>query len=252
MTLLELSGVSAGYGGVRALVDVDMALEEGEFVVLLGPNGAGKSTLLRTVSGLLAPTSGRVRFAGQDITRLPGWRRVNLGVGHVPEGRRIFPGHTVLENLMLGAFPLRRRKAEVARLIREAYELFPVLGERSGQLAGTLSGGEAQMLAVARALMSQPRLLMLDEPSLGLAPLRVAELFSYLKRLHAERGLTVLLVEQQASTALRLADRGYVLDRGRVVLSGTAAALREDPRVQAAYLGGSVHAPESTVDSGVS
>ncbi|WP_211263932.1 ABC transporter ATP-binding protein [Streptosporangium amethystogenes] len=235
--LLEVSGLAAAYGGVRALDGLDLHVDEGEFVVLLGPNGAGKTTTMKTVSGLLKPVSGQIRFAGEDLTKVPAWRRPGLGLGHVPEGRQIFPDHTVLENLALGGFPTRRRRAETERRRDEMLEIFPRLAERSSQLAGTLSGGEAQMLAIARTLMAAPRLLMLDEPSLGLAPLKVAELFGYLKRLHDERGLTILLVEQQASTALRLADRGYVLERGRVVVEGGAAELRDDPRVQAAYLG---------------
>jgi branched-chain amino acid transport system ATP-binding protein len=235
--LLELRGVSARYGGVQALRDVDIVVGEGEFVVLLGPNGAGKTTTLRTVSGLVHPTNGSVHFRGRNITRVAGWRRPGLGLGHVPEGRHIFPDHTVEENLRLGAFARRRDRGRTDRTLTELLELFPVLAERRAQPAGTLSGGEAQMLAVARALMSEPRLLMLDEPSLGLAPIKTAELFGYLRRLHGERGLTVLLVEQEALTALRLADRGYVLERGQVVIEGSAAQLRDDPRVQAAYLG---------------
>jgi branched-chain amino acid transport system ATP-binding protein len=235
--LLELRGVSAAYGGVVALRGVDIRVDEGEFVVLLGPNGAGKTTTLRTVSGLVAATTGSVHFGGRNITRRAGWRRVGLGLGHVPEGRQIFPDHTVEENLRLGAFPHRRDRGRLSRTMAQMYALFPVLGERRTQPAGTLSGGEAQMLAVARALMSQPKLLMLDEPSLGLAPIITAELFGYVKRLHSEHGLAVLLVEQEALTALRLADRGYVLERGQVMLSGTAESLRNDPRVQAAYLG---------------
>ena len=235
--LLELSGLSAVYGGVRALDGLDLHVDEGEFVVLLGPNGSGKTTTMKTVSGLLRPVSGTMRFAGRDLAKVAGWRRPGLGLGHVPEGRQIFPDHTVLENLALGGFPTRRRRAETETRREELLELFPRLAERSAQPAGTLSGGEAQMLAIARALMAAPRLLMLDEPSLGLAPLKVAELFGYLKRLHEERGLTILLVEQQAATALKLADRGYVLERGRVAVQGSGAELREDPRVQAAYLG---------------
>jgi branched-chain amino acid transport system ATP-binding protein len=205
--------------------------------VLLGPNGAGKTTTMRVLSGLLNPTAGTVSFLGRDITKVPGWRRVGMGLGHVPEGRQIFPDHTVADNLMLGAFAQRRHRSQVAEDLEEMYGLFPRLKERRQQLGGTLSGGEAQMLAVARTLMSRPKLLMLDEPSLGLAPMMVVELFGYLARLHAERNLAILLVEQQASTALRLADRGYVLDRGRVSVAGSAAELRADARVQAAYLG---------------
>ncbi len=236
--LLEMTGIRAGYGGVRVLDDVAVTVGEGEFVVLLGPNGAGKSTTLRVLSGLLKPSAGTVAFAGRDITRVPGWRRAGLGVGHVPEGRRIFPDHTVLENLQLGGFALRRSRARTQRLMDEVLELFPRLAERRDQAGGTLSGGEAQMLAVARALMSEPKLLVLDEPSLGLAPLKAAELFSYIKRLHSERGISVLLVEQLALIALRLADRAYVLERGRVGLSGTAAEVEADPMVKTLYLGG--------------
>lgn len=236
--LLEMTGIRAGYGGVRVLDDVAVTVGEGEFVVLLGPNGAGKSTTLKVLSGLLKPSAGTVAFAGRDITQVPGWRRAGLGVGHVPEGRRIFPDHTVLENLQLGGFALRRSRARTQRLMDEVLELFPRLAERRDQAGGTLSGGEAQMLAVARALMSEPKLLVLDEPSLGLAPLKAAELFSYIKRLHSERGISVLLVEQLALIALRLADRAYVLERGRVGLSGTAAEVEVDPMVKTLYLGG--------------
>ncbi|MWK38360.1 ATP-binding cassette domain-containing protein [Actinomadura sp. J1-007] len=235
--MLELAGLHAGYGGVRALRGIDVTVAEGEFVVLLGPNGAGKTTTLRALSGLVRPTAGKVLLAGRDITRVPGHRRTALGIGHVPEGRQIFPDHTVLENLQLGAFPLRRDRARSRRLLKEVLDLFPRLDERRGQSAGTLSGGEAQMLAVGRALMSEPKLLVLDEPSLGLAPLKVAELFAYLKRLRVEHGLSVLLVEQLAMTALKLADRAYVLERGTVALCGTAEAVAADPAVQSVYLG---------------
>ncbi|MFB4309394.1 ABC transporter ATP-binding protein [Actinomadura sp. GTD37] len=232
--LLELAGVHAGYGGVRALRGIDLTVDEGEFVVLLGPNGAGKSTTLRVLSGLVKPTEGAVRFGGRDITRMPGWRRAGQGIGHVPEGRRIFPDHSVLENLRLGAFSVRRREA---KLLAEVLELFPRLAERRDQPAGTLSGGEAQMLAVGRALMGEPRLLVLDEPSLGLAPLKAAEVFTHVKRLHTERGLSVLLVEQLALVALRLAERAYVMERGTIALSGPAEDVAADPAVQAVYLG---------------
>ena len=235
--MLVLDGLCAGYSGLQILHELDITVEQGEIVALVGANGAGKTTTLRAVSGLLRPT-GRIEYAGRDLSRVPGQRRVALGIGHVPEGRHIFPDQTVTENLLLGAFVHRRDKGRIRTVTDEVLELFPRLAERRAQLAGTLSGGEAQMLAVARALMSQPRLLMLDEPSLGLAPMRAAEMFGYLSRLHTERGLAVLLVEQQATTALRIADRGYVLERGRVAVEGTAAQLREDPRVQVAYLGG--------------
>ncbi|WSG11282.1 ABC transporter ATP-binding protein [Nonomuraea sp. NBC_01738] len=235
--LLEVRGLRAGYGGARVLDGVDLLVREGEFVALLGPNGAGKTTLLRTMSGLLKPEAGSVLFHRRDITAVPGWQRTGLGIGHVPEGRQVFPEHTVLENLQLGAFVHRRARGRRRELLGEVLELFPRLAERRAQLAGTLSGGEAQMLAVGRALMSSPELLILDEPSLGLAPMKTAELFGYVQRLHVERGLSVLLVEQQAMTALRLAERAYVLERGRVALSGTAADVADDPRVRAVYLG---------------
>lgn len=237
MSILELTGLCAGYGAVRAVDGIDVQVNEGEFVVLLGPNGAGKSTTMRVISGLLPPTAGKISFLGSDITKKAGWRRVGLGLGHVPEGRQIFGEHTVHENLVLGAFS-HRGKSTVSADLEEMYDIFPRLAERRAQAAGTLSGGEAQMLAVARAMMSRPKLLMLDEPSLGLAPLKVAELFGYLARLHQQHNLAILLVEQQARTALKLADRGYVLDRGRVAVAGTAEELRADPRVQASYLGG--------------
>nr|WP_306238453.1 ABC transporter ATP-binding protein [Ornithinimicrobium sp. HY1745] len=233
---MQISGLSAGYGAVRAVDDVDLVVNEGEFVVLLGPNGAGKTTTMKVLSGLLTPSAGAVQFLGQDITKLAGWRRAGRGLVHVPEGRQIFPDHSVHDNLLLGGFA-HRRGSNTQTDLDEMYGLFPRLAERRAQLAGTLSGGEAQMLAVARALMSRPKLLMLDEPSLGLAPLKVAELFAYLSQLHRERNLAILLVEQQARTALQLADRGYVLERGRIAVEGTAAELTSDSRVQAAYLG---------------
>ncbi|ROO85239.1 branched-chain amino acid transport system ATP-binding protein [Actinocorallia herbida] len=235
--VLELSGVHAGYGGVKAVRGVDLTVGEGEFVVLLGPNGAGKSTTLRVLSGLLKPSAGVVRLSGRDITRVPGHRRPALGLGHVPEGRQIFPDHTVLENLRLGAFGLRRDRTAEKRLLTEMLDLFPRLAERRDQRAGTLSGGEAQMLAVARALMSRPKLLVLDEPTLGLAPLRAAEVFTHIKRLNTDQGLPILLVEQLAMVALKLADRAYVLERGTVALSGPAAEVAADPAIQSVYLG---------------
>ncbi|WP_433496498.1 ABC transporter ATP-binding protein [Sphaerimonospora sp. CA-214678] len=236
--LLELRGLGSGYGAVQAVRDVDVVVRENEFVVLLGPNGAGKTSILRTVSGLIAATSGSIVFAGRDITRTAAWRRTGLGIGHVPEGRQIFPQHTVHENLVLGAYAIRRKRRRADSVTDEVLDLFPRLAARSTQLAGTLSGGEAQMLAVARALMSRPRLLLLDEPSLGLAPLMVEELYRYIKQLHVERGLAVLLVEQAVDNALSLADRGYLLERGSVVSQGTAAELRADPHITSVYLGG--------------
>ena len=234
--LLEMRNVSSGYGAVEAVRGVDIAVHEGEFVVLLGPNGAGKSSILRTISGIIAARQGSISFAGRDITKLAAWRRTGVGIGHVPEGRQIFPSHTVRENLLLGAYSKARRGASTVDA-GEIFDLFPKLAARSSQLAGTLSGGEAQMLAVARALMSQPRLVLLDEPSLGLAPLVVEELYRFIEHLHRDRGLAVLLVEQAVDNALSLADRGYLLERGSVVVEGTSAALRQDPNLSAIYLG---------------
>lgn len=235
--LLEVSNLSAGYGAVRAVRNLTVSVDRGEFVVLLGPNGAGKTTTLKTISGLLNARTGSVTFNGENITRLADWRRLGRGIGHVPEGRQIFGEQTVEENLLLGAFLHRRSQSKINALRDEMYDLFPRLRDRRKQEAGTLSGGEAQMLAIARALMGAPSLLMLDEPSLGLAPLKVAEMFGYLSRLHKEQGLAILLVEQQASTALKLADRGYVLELGDVVLEGSARELEADPRMQEVYLG---------------
>lgn len=236
--LLEVTGLSAGYGAVRAVKEISFTIDHGEFVVLLGPNGAGKTTTLKAISGLLNARTGQVRFDGKNITRLPDWRRLGRGVGHVPEGRQIFGEQTVEENLLLGGFIHRRSQSRVASLRDDMYDLFPRLGERRRQEAGTLSGGEAQMLAIARAMMGTPSLLMLDEPSLGLAPLKVAEMFGYLSRLHREKDLAVLLVEQQASTALKIADRGYVMEQGNIVLEGSAEELRESPKIRDVYLGG--------------
>lgn len=236
--LLQISDLSAGYGAVRAVKNVSLEVGRGEFVVLLGPNGAGKTTTLKTVSGLLTARTGSVRFDGEDVTRLAEWRRLGRGIGHAPEGRQIFGEQTVEENLLLGGFLHRRSHTTLMSLRDDMYDLFPRLGERRMQEAGTLSGGEAQMLAIARVLMGTPSLLMLDEPSLGLAPIKVAEMFSYLSRLHREQGLAILLVEQQASTALRLADRGYVMELGEIVLEEDAATLRDNPRIREVYLGG--------------
>ncbi|NBO08816.1 MAG: ABC transporter ATP-binding protein [Actinobacteria bacterium] len=235
--LLEIKDLTVAYGGAKALDNLHIGIEEGEFVVLLGANGAGKTTTLRSISGLLKPASGEIIFEGRDLVKTQSFRRSELGIAHVPEGRQIFPDHTVAENLQLGGFTVRRDVAKVNSAIDEVFQLFPRLAERREQKAGTLSGGEAQMLAVGRALMGQPRLLMLDEPSLGLAPRLVIEMFGYLKRLHKEKGLTILLVEQQARLALQISQRGYVLERGVVAISGTSESLKDDPAVVAAYLG---------------
>ena len=232
--LLALDGVSVAYGKRRALDGVSLTVGAGEIVTLLGANGSGKSTTLRAISGLARPTAGRVVFDGRDITRAAPDAIVTAGVGHVPEGREIFPEFTVRENLLVGGHTAPR--AAIAEAVERAFALFPVLRARAPQLAGTLSGGEQQMLAIARALMIRPRLLLLDEPSLGLAPRLAREIFHVIARLNAS-GVTVLLVEQNARRALALASRAYVLETGRVVVSGPARALAADPRIRAAYLG---------------
>ena len=235
MSLLEVEGVEAGYGPIRALDGVSVAVDEAEIVAIIGANGAGKTTLLMTISGVVPARSGEVRFAGRRITGLAPHEIVRLGIGHAPEGRRIFPRLTVRENLELGGFA-QDDGARVKRDIDEACGLFPVLGERMGQFGGTLSGGEQQMLALARALVGRPRLLLLDEPSLGLAPLIVARIFDVIAGLTA-RGIAVVLVEQNARAALRLATRGYVLETGRLTPTGSGPDLAADPRVRDAYLG---------------
>ena len=237
MSDLRIEGLTITYGGAKALDNLSIEVKTGEFVALLGANGAGKTTTLRATSGLMRPAAGKIFFDGVEITKVPGHKRTALGIGHVPEGRQIFPDHTVEENLQLGTFVRRKHRAETTHSLEDMYGLFPRLKERSKQAAGTLSGGEAQMLAVARALMSRPKILMLDEPSLGLAPQLVLEMFKYLKRLHAEQGLTILLVEQQARLALQLAQRAYILERGAVKIEGKSKDLINDPRVAEAYLG---------------
>jgi branched-chain amino acid transport system ATP-binding protein len=233
--LLQVSGLQVAYGDVQALWGVDFEVPAGRIVALLGANGAGKTTTLRTVSGLVRPRAGRIRFEGRDLDALSPPAIVALGVGHIPEGRRLWPGMTVAENLELGAYPARARPRRRESL-DWVLELLPRLAERLRQRAGTLSGGEQQMLAIGRALMARPRLLMLDEPSLGLAPLVVAELFRTIRAVNAD-GLTVLLVEQNVHQALQIADHGYVLETGRIVTAGSARALLDDPDIKEAYLG---------------
>lgn len=233
-TLLELRDVAAQYGPVAALHGVSLKVEEREVVAVLGANGAGKTTTLRAVSGTVT-RSGEIRFAGRPIARTPE-SVAHQRIAHVPEGRGTFSELTVLENLRLGAYP-RRDRAEIGRDLERVFSYFPLLGERSGQHAGTLSGGEQQMLALGRALMLRPRLLMLDEPSLGLAPLVVSELFRIVRRLNEEDGLAVLVVEQNANVALDVAHRAYVLEAGRVAVEGTSGELREDESVRRSYLG---------------
>ena len=235
MAMLEVEKIHTYYGHIHALKDVSLSVEKGEIVTLIGGNGAGKSTTLKTISGLLKPRQGSVRLEGEDLTRFPAHEVVTKGVVQVPEGRRIFGRLSVLENLELGAFSIDDRK-RISDNLKKVFSLFPRLQERSGQVAGTLSGGEQQMLATGRALMSNPRVLLLDEPSMGLAPVLVDSIFDTIRRLHAG-GTTILLVEQNARMALQVAGRGYVLQTGVVVLSDTAENLRRNEMVRQAYLG---------------
>jgi len=235
--LLAADALELAYGDTPACRDLSFHIEEGEIVALIGANGAGKSTTLRAIAGVLRPRTGSIRFRGRDITPLPSHRRVGLGIALVPEGRHVFPFLTVRENLELGAFKSRRDKPKVRELIERAFVMFPRLAERAVQKAGTLSGGEQQMLVLGRAMMSEPALLCLDEPSLGLAPQMVHDIFRTIRAINAG-GTSVLLVEQNARYALETASRGYVLQTGAIVASGPCAALREDERVRHAYLGG--------------
>jgi branched-chain amino acid transport system ATP-binding protein len=232
--LLVLDGVHTYYGHIHALQGVTMEVGKGEVVTLIGANGAGKTTTLKTISGLLHPRNGKVRFDGRDISKTAPHQLVRAGIGHAPEGRRIFSRLTVFENLQMGAFT--RDQKTIGGDLERVMNLFPRLRERTNQQGGTLSGGEQQMLAIGRALMSQPRVLLLDEPSLGLAPILVQQIFAIIKEINAQ-GTTILLVEQNALQALSVAHRGYVLQTGQVVLSGTAASLRENETVRKAYLG---------------
>ena len=234
-TMLEVQNVHTYYGNIHALKGVSLTVKQGEVVTLIGANGAGKSTTLKTISGLLKPRAGHVQFEGQDLRAWPAHQIMARGIVMVPEGRRVFAALTVLENLEMGAYT-RNDKASLAQDLDKIFELFPRLKERRTQLAGTLSGGEQQMLAMGRALMGRPRLLLLDEPSMGLAPVLVDLVFETIHGLH-ERGTTILLVEQNARMALQVADRGYVLQSGEVVLSDSAARLRANESVQKAYLG---------------
>jgi branched-chain amino acid transport system ATP-binding protein len=234
--MLELGGISVHYGRVRALTEVSLEVRRGEMVTLVGANGAGKTTALKTISGLLRPSAGEIRFDGRRIDGLASHRIVSLGVAHIPEGRQLFPDMTVVEHLDLGALRARDDRRSARERMAWVFSLFPILRERQSQLAGTLSGGEQQMLAIGRGLMSAPTLLMLDEPSLGLAPLVVDTLADVIRSLHRE-GLTILLVEQNVHLALELADRGYVLETGRVILADGAGDLLENDLVKQAYLG---------------
>jgi branched-chain amino acid transport system ATP-binding protein len=233
--MLELKDIHTYYGNIQALKGVSLSIEKGEILCLIGANGAGKSTTLMSISGVTPPREGVIRFKGEDITRLTTEKVVSMGITQVPEGRMIFPQLSVKENLMMGAY-LRRDKREVARDVDRVYSLFPVLRERIGQMGGTLSGGEQQMLAIGRALMARPSLLLLDEPSLGLAPLVVENIFEIIQQINRD-GTTVLLVEQNAQMALQISHRGYVLETGKVTLHGSARDLLDDPKVRSAYLG---------------
>ena len=234
--MLKLSGITVRYGLREALTDIDIEVKQGELITLIGANGAGKTTCLRTISGLLRPAAGRLEFLGQDVVGKAPHQLLALGMAHVPEGRLLFPEMTVLEHLELGAMRAERGGRSFSDQLERCHNLFPKLLERRSQKAGTLSGGEQQMVAIARGLMSSPKLLMLDEPSLGLAPVVVDSLGDVIHQLHQE-GLTVLLVEQRVDLALKLADRGYVLETGRVVLHDRADALLQNPMVKQAYLG---------------
>ena len=234
--LLEVSGLCAGYGAVQVLARVDLTVGPGEIVAVIGANGAGKTTTLMSVSGVVKPRAGSIHFAGRDITNTPAYETVQLGLAQSPEGRKIFPRLSVLENLKMGAYS-RPDQTGVARDILDQFERFPILSERRHQAGGLLSGGQQQMLAIARALMSRPKLLLLDEPSLGLAPQIVLQIFEVIKELNRNEGMAVLVVEQNARMALKVAQRGVVLETGRVTLEGPASELLTDERIRAAYLG---------------
>lgn len=235
MAMLEIKDLSVYYGVIQALKGISFEVNEGEVIALIGANGAGKTTTLHTVSGLIAPKSGSVIFEGQDITKVPAHKIVSMGMAHVPEGRRVFGSLSVLQNLRLGAYT-RSSKDEVEETLQKVYKRFPRLEERKNQPAGTLSGGEQQMLVMGRALMSNPRIILMDEPSMGLSPILVNEIFDIIKEVSAG-GTTVLLVEQNAKKALSIADRGYVLETGKIVLEGKAQELLHDESVRTAYLG---------------
>ena len=234
--MLEIKDLFVSYGMMEVLHGISLKVDDRELVSVIGPNGAGKSTLIKTVMGLVKPTGGQILYNGQDITRLPAHKRAALGIGYVPEGRRVFAKLTVEENLRMGAYELKDKKL-IAQNMAKVYYIFPRLGERKGQLASTMSGGEQQMLAISRALMLSPKMLLIDEVSMGLMPIMVNTCFDVIKRLN-EQGITILVVEQNANKALKVADRGYVLETGNIVLSDTAENLRRDDTVQKAYLGG--------------
>ncbi len=235
MAMLEVKDLEVCYGVIRAVKGVSFSVEKGEVIALIGANGAGKTTILHTITGLIPAKSGSIVFEGKELTKMPAHKIVGMGMAHVPEGRRIFQELSVLENLRLGAYT-RKDKAGIRESLEKVYARFPRLEERKNQIAGTLSGGEQQMLAMGRALMSNPRIILMDEPSMGLSPLLVSEIFDII-RVISESGTTVLLVEQNAKKALAIADRAYVLETGSITLSGKASDLMHDPSVQKAYLG---------------
>jgi branched-chain amino acid transport system ATP-binding protein len=234
--VLKIRSLNVAYGGLRALSDVSLEVERGQFVTVVGPNGAGKTTLFKTISGVVKPVSGEITYNGRNLLAVPSAERAQLGIAHVPEGRQVFASMTVMENLEMGAYT-RSGRERWAELLPTILDLFPVLAERRDQLAGTLSGGEQQMLAIGRGLASAPELLMLDEPSMGLAPTVVDAIFDRIQLIHRDRGLTILLVEQRVAEALESCDSGYVLETGRVVLQGSHDTLMSDARVRRAYLG---------------
>lgn len=234
--MLEIKEMHVAYGSIKALKGISFSVDAGEIVTLIGANGAGKSTTLKTISGLLHPQSGLITFEGKEISTAPSYEIVTLGISQVPEGRRIFPQQSVLENLELGAYQRRDHKL-IKEDMQKVFSYFPRLAERKNQMAGTLSGGEQQMLAIGRGLMSRPKLMLLDEPSMGLAPLLVQEIFAIIKEINAN-GTTILLVEQNANMALSIAQKAYVLETGKIVLSGTAEELSRNEQVRKAYLGG--------------
>ena len=234
--MLAVEGLTVAYGGLKALSQVSLAVGEGQFVTIVGPNGAGKTTLFKAISGTVPTEAGRIRYEERDLLAMPAAERAHLGIAHVPEGRQVFASMTVLENLEMGAYPAAGRR-QWARNLERVMALFPVLAERRDQLAGTLSGGEQQMLAIGRGLASAPRLLMLDEPSMGLAPAVADLIFERIGELHREDRLTILLVEQRVAEAVQSCDFGYVLETGRVVLAGSSEALLKDDRIRTVYLG---------------
>jgi branched-chain amino acid transport system ATP-binding protein len=239
-TLLSVENLTVAYGAVEALKGISLEIQEGDIVAVLGANGAGKTTLLKAISGLVSIKSGNIKLKGEDLSKYPAFRLAEMGIMHIPEGRRVFSTLSVEENLNLGSWSNRKKisSQELQKNMEWVYSLFPILKERKRQLAGTLSGGEQQMLSIGRGLVSQPKILLLDEPSLGLAPVIVLEIFRVIKQIHEEEGVTILLVEQNARKALGIANYGYILETGNIVLHDAAAALNQNEHVKAAYLGG--------------